>query len=98
MENIIKLNKNGSTLSLRELAKQINLEIQGYISKNENVVLDFDKVISISSSFADELIAKTIFELGQEKYLSLIKIRNANNFIKTIINSSIIDRMKTKDA
>lgn len=92
MENVIKLKDIGSALGLRELAKQIKVKIIEYINKDENLVLDFDKVDTISSSFADELIAKVIFEIGKEKYLKLVKIRNANDFIKTMINSSIIAR------
>lgn len=94
MENIMMLNEHGSTLGLRELAKQINITIKEYLNNNENVVLDFNKVDSISSSFADELVAKVMFEIGRDKYLSLVKIRNANDFIKTMINSSIADRAK----
>lgn len=94
MEYILKLNKNGSALGLRELARQINVKIKEYIDKNENIVLDFEKVDSVSSSFADELVAKLMFEIGQEKYLKLVKIRNANDFVKTMISSSIADRAK----
>ena len=97
MENILKLNKNGSTLGLRELAKQINIQIKDCIDKNENIILDFEKVDSISSSFADELVAKLMFEIGKEKYLKLVKIRNANDFIKVMIYSSIVDREKERN-
>ena len=38
-----------------------------------------------------------MFEIGKEKYLKLVKIRNANNFIKTMINSSIADRAKEQN-
>ena len=97
MENIMKLSEHGSTLGLRELARQINQEIEKHIDKNENIILDFEKVDSVSSSFADELVAKFMFEIGKEKYLKLVKIRNANNFIKTMINSSIADRAKEQN-
>lgn len=94
MENIMKLSEHGSTLGLRELARQINQKIQKYIDKNENIILDFEKVDSVSSSFADELVAKLMFEVGKEKYLKLVKIRNANELIKIMINTSIADRAK----
>lgn len=97
MENVLKLNENGSALGLRELARQINVKIKEYIDKNENIVLDFEKVDSVSSSFADELVAKLMFEIGQEKYLKLVKIRNANDFVKTLISSSIADRAKEQN-
>lgn len=94
METILKLKNNGSNLGLRELGKQIGLTIRETLAKGESIILDFEKVDSISSSFADELIAKVMFEIGQEKFLSLVKIRNTNNFVKTMINSSILKRLQ----
>lgn len=94
MENVLKLNKNGSTLGLRELAKKLSSIIKESILQNKLIVVDFEKVESISSSFADELIAKVMVEVGQENFLKNVKIRNTNDFIKTMINSSIRDRLK----
>ncbi|MBR2525057.1 STAS-like domain-containing protein [bacterium] len=94
MENVLKLKNNGSILGLRELAKQLGTDIKKSINSNKNIVLDFDQVDSISSSFADELVAKIMIEVGQENFINHVKIRNTNNFIKTIINASIADRLQ----
>lgn len=96
MENILKLKESGSALGLRELAKQLGENIRKSISENKNIVLDFDKVDSISSSFADELIAKIMVEVGLENFINHVKIKNTNNFIKTMINTSIAERMQLK--
>ncbi|MBQ9149725.1 STAS-like domain-containing protein [bacterium] len=97
MENILKLKEKGSALGLRELARQLGITIKNSIDKNENIILDFDKVNSISSSFADELIAKIMLEVGQKKFIELVKIRNTNDFVKTMINISIMQRMKNTE-
>ncbi|MBQ8476860.1 STAS-like domain-containing protein [bacterium] len=97
MENIIKLKENGSALGLRELAKQIGVNIKNAINENKNIILDFDKVNSISSSFADELIAKIMLECGQEKFVNLVKIRNTNDFVKAMITNSIIQRLESQE-
>ena len=60
-------------------------------------VLDFDKVDSISSSFADELVAKIMVEVGQEKFINHVKIKNTNDFIKTMINTSVAARLQLKN-
>ena len=42
MDTIFKLKEHGSTLGLRELAKQINESLKEYINKNKNIILDFE--------------------------------------------------------
>lgn len=93
MEKILKLNETGSILGLRELAKDLSSHLRNAISSETNIILDFEDVESISSSFADELIAKVFVEYGAETFLKMVKIKNANSFIKTIINSSINERL-----
>ncbi len=93
MEQVLKLSENGSILGLRELAKELSSQVKMAIDNNTNIILDFANVESISSSFADELVAKVLVEVGIEKFLKSVKIRNANDFIRTIVNSSINDRL-----
>ncbi|MBQ2610990.1 STAS-like domain-containing protein, partial [bacterium] len=62
-------------------------------SKNEKVLLDFDEVESVSSSFADELIAKLFVSLGAITFTKNIQLKNVNSFTKTIINACIKDRL-----
>ena len=98
MDNILKLKESGSALGLRELAKQLGENIRKSISENQNIILDFDKVESISSSFADELVAKIMVEVGQEKFINHVKIKNTNDFIKTMINTSIAARLQLNNS
>ena len=98
MENVLKLKDSGSALGLRELAKLLGENVKKSINENKTIILDFDKVDSISSSFADELVAKIMLEVGKEKFINFVKIRNTNNFIKTMINASIAARMQLKDS
>lgn len=93
MEQVLKLNETGSILGLRELAKELSSHLRNAISSETKIILDFENVESISSSFADELIAKVFIEVGCEKFINSVKIKNANSFIRTIINSSINERL-----
>ncbi len=94
MTQELKLSNTGSILGLRELAKCLSSAVRDAILSDSGIVLDFDGVESVSSSFADELIAKVFIEFGGERFLKCVKIRNANDFVKTIINSSINERLK----
>ncbi len=90
----LKLKETGEILGLRETGNRLRKLVESAIKQEEPVLIDFEGVESVSSSFADELIAKMYVEIGQEKFISLIKVKDANSFVKTIINSCIKDRLK----
>lgn len=90
----IELKKTGQIIGLRETGNRFRQILEKALNDNEDVIIDFDGVDSISSSFADEFIAKAYIKLGKEKFLTHVKIKNANKFIKIIINSSLSERLK----
>lgn len=90
----IELKKTGQIIGLRETGNRFRQMLEEALSNNEDVLIDFDGVDSISSSFADEFIAKAFINLGKEKFTTHVKIKNANDFIKVIINSSLSERLK----
>ncbi len=90
----IELKKTGQIIGLRETGNRFRQILEKALNDNEDVIIDFDGVDSISSSFADEFIAKAYIKLGKEKFLTHVKIKNANEFIKIIINSSLSERLK----
>ena len=92
MELLLK--ETSKILGLRETGNRLRKIIEAAIQNNESVLIDFDEVESVSSSFADELLAKIYVEIGGEKFTNYIKVKNANEFIKSIINSSIAGRLK----
>lgn len=57
------------------------------------IILDFQNVRIISSSFADELIGKLIGTLGFSKFMQHIVISNVNDFNEAVINRSVGQRM-----
>lgn len=91
----LKLKETGKILGLRETGSRLRQIIESAIKKEESILIDFEGVESVSSSFADELIAKVYLEIGKEKFVKLIKLKNVDDFAKTIINSCIRDRLKT---
>lgn len=88
------LKEIGTILGLRKVGKNCRENIEKVISNGETVIIDFEGVESLSSSFADELIAKLYIEYGQEKFITSIKFENINDYMKKIINSSIRDRIE----
>ncbi len=90
----IILKKTGKILGLRETGKRLRENLESALNNNQTVIIDFDDVDSVSSSFADEFIAKTYINVGRKKFLENVKIKNANEFIKVIINSSLSERIR----
>lgn len=70
------------------------------ITKNLNdqslmatIIIDFDGISVISSSFADEFIGKLVEELGFSRFNNIIKIVNVTTNVEHIINRSVSQRM-----
>lgn len=89
--NRINLIEFGQNLGTRELGIFISEYID--FSCPENIILDFENVTVVTSSFADELIGKNVKEIGLEEFIKKIKIENATDNIKLVIKKAMMDRL-----
>ena len=80
----ILLKEYGSILTGREFGKQVAKELM--MNSSAPVMLDFQGVVSLGSSFGDEVVPP--LALRQEKNISII---NANHSIKTILRDVAAD-------
>ncbi|OMG54698.1 hypothetical protein BJN45_05670 [Azonexus hydrophilus] len=60
---------------------------------NYPVVIDFSDVALISSSFADELIAKLFVEVGAISFMSRFKFSGVSSTVKSLIDRAIAQRV-----
>lgn len=82
--SIVKMNEFGRTLTDREDGKKTFIEIT---VKNEYpIALDFSGVISLGSSFGDEIIPKIATMQGDK-----IEMFNANSVIQNSIKRTVED-------
>lgn len=94
-ENIISISETFSDLSTRFGGEKARNLVLNFLSgAGEPVVLDFEGITIVSSSFADELLGKLFLELGPVSALSLVKLRNLNPQLEVVINRAIMLRMK----
>lgn len=78
----------------RDSAVRIKNEVINLIKESKKpVILDFKEVAVISSSFADELIAKLLLELGLFQFNNLIALRGMNTQEQNILQRSVIQRL-----
>ncbi|MGL4599682.1 MAG: STAS-like domain-containing protein [Bacteroidia bacterium] len=78
----------------RKSGKAMRTEIINHYTETEsNIIIDFNGVRMISSSFADELIGKLISEMGFIWYTNKIKIVGLSSDLHFIVNRSVAQRM-----
>ena len=88
---IVQLREFGASLGSRVLGKEVSNMIE--FEKEEEIVLDFQGVKMITSSFADEVIGKNCARLGLHNFFKKVQIINTSEQIKLILKKAIIDRL-----
>lgn len=81
--DIAKVDFVGSRFVGEELRKIVD----SAISQNKKIILDFENISGITQSFGDEIIGIYIRAFGIDFIKSNLKVINANDKIKTILNA-----------
>lgn len=78
----------------RVSAARVKNDILNIIEEHKKpITLDFGQVSVISSSFADELLAKLFMELGLFQFNNLIRIKGLDHTMQTILQRSVLQRI-----
>lgn len=78
----------------RQSGKQLRKYLINIMNTSDKkIVIDFKDVDMVSSSFADELIAQLILEVGKDVYKDRFVLSNINEHSKIIISSAIRQRV-----
>lgn len=91
---IIKLNEFGTSLGSRVLGKEVSSMID--FEEEDEIILDFDGVKMVTSSFADEVVGKNCARLGLHNFFDKVQIVNTSEQIKFILKKAIMDRLVEK--
>lgn len=91
---IVKLKEFGTSLGSRVLGKEVSNLTD--FEKEEEIVLDFEDVKMVTSSFADEVIGKNCARLGLHNFFNKVQIINTSEQIKLILKKAIMDRLVEK--
>ncbi|MBL7909522.1 MAG: STAS-like domain-containing protein [Bacteroidia bacterium] len=92
--SIYKIREVASGTGTRASAEEIrNALINIYTDTRKPVIIDFEGVGIISSSFADELVGKLIIKLGFYQYQRIFQIINMNQTIQSILHRSVSQRI-----
>lgn len=78
----------------RDSAIRVKNEILNILSEEQKpITLDFSGVAVVSSSFADELLAKLFLNLGLFQFNNLIKIKGLDQSQQNILQRSVLQRI-----
>lgn len=88
---IVQLNEFGTSLGSRVLGKGVSNMID--FEKEEEIILDFQDVKMVTSSFADEVVGKNCAKLGLHNFFQKVQIVNASEQLKLILKKAIVDRL-----
>lgn len=91
---IVKLKEFGTSLDSRVLGKEVSNMIN--FEKEGEVILDFNGVKMVTSSFADEVVGKNCAKLGLHNFFDKVQIVNTSEQIKLILKKAIMDRLVEK--
>lgn len=90
---LFKIKEIGDGTGTRQAALKLKNRIMNIlIEEPKNIILDFENVNVISSSYADELIAKLLVDLGLFQFNQLIRLRNLNDNMQIVLQRSVIQR------
>lgn len=92
---IVKLKDFGTSLGSRVLGKEVSNLID--FEKEKEIILDFDEVKMVTSSFADEVVGKNCARLGLHNFFKNVQIVNASEQIKLILKKAILDRLAEQE-
>lgn len=87
----VKLKEFGTSLGSRVLGKEVSDMID--FEKEEEIILDFNGIKMITSSFADEVVGKNCAKLGLHNFFKKVQIVNSSEQIKLILKKAIMDRL-----
>ena len=81
-------------LGSRHGGRRIRGQIENLLGMRSSVVIDFDGLGVISSSFADEVFGRLFVDMGPLAFMNRIEMRNVDSTIVGLINRAIVQRTK----
>lgn len=89
MSNIIDLTEYGPIISDKETGEEIYNKINEVLKSQHTIIINLDSILSMATFCAKQIFGKLYLELSPTVFFERIKIQNANDDIKLIINMGI---------
>ena len=96
-EMIISIKDKYARTRSREGGRDMRTEIKNLLESGNKIIIDFEGVNVISSSFADEVFGRLFVELGPVGYSNRIQLRNIDQMTHGLIDLAIQQRFLTEN-
>lgn len=92
----IRLQDHVVSVGSRESGKRISNLVNNVLkmSGSAKVNIDFDQIMMVSSSFADECFGRLIAKVGPAEFFSRVKFENTDEALRAIIDRSVMQRLR----
>jgi anti-sigma regulatory factor (Ser/Thr protein kinase) len=96
---LLKMKEETTGFGSRKSGVQIRTKVMNLISAKPNypIIIDWDGVPVISSSFADEFIGKLFLELGAMTFSSIVKNKGMESLIRNLLDKAVSQRLTQAD-
>lgn len=83
-----------TSVGSRQSGRQAKTKIDNMIAISEGspIEFDFDDVLLISSSFADEVFGRLFSDLGAMRFMQMVKFKNVDPIVASLIDRAISQR------
>lgn len=92
---LLKMKEETTGFGSRKSGVQIRTKVMNLILAKPNypIIIDWDGVPVISSSFADEFIGKLFLELGAMTFSSIVKNKGMETLIRNLLDKAVSQRL-----
>ena len=93
-EIIFLLKDKSSGFGTRKSGQKMRTEVINlHLEAGLPITIDFDGIVLVASSFADEFIGKLVLELGFFGFNQAIRLTNMSDLTQSIVQISVSQRM-----
>jgi hypothetical protein len=93
---IFDLSQESEGFVSRAAGEPVRRKLHNVLGMSETnwVVVDLDKVLLVSSRYADEMLGKLFIELGPLEFNKRIDVQNVDPLVRALIDKAILQRMR----
>jgi anti-sigma regulatory factor (Ser/Thr protein kinase) len=93
---IFDIAAEASDVGTRDAGRRLRTKVLNLVGEGpgDHVVLDFSSVPMLSSSFADEFVAKLTKHLGRDVFNERFELRGLNPSVNTVVQIALYERLK----
>jgi hypothetical protein len=96
-QHVVRICEHDAGTGTRKAAEQLRLYLVNLLSQGApRLTLDFDGVVVVSASFADEVIGKLANECGPMRFFSTFRLVNMTPTIEALLDRAVRLRIGTE--